>query len=79
MPKRSKCSLFGWKFALLYHKGSHGVWCELSLIIGQHGGEVVTAILHIAQGTNVGRKQGRDTDIHQRLSMWAAATLVVRV
>lgn len=62
-------NLLGSKFVLLNHKGPHRVWCMLSLTMGQHG---ATSIFHIGLGTNVGKKQHRrDTDIHQRLSMWA--------
>lgn len=44
----------------------------------QHGGEVIASILHIGLGTNMGEKTGhlRDTDIHQRLSMWAGPLAV---
>lgn len=75
VPKRSECLLFGLNF-VLQQRGPHGLWCELSLNLGQHRGGVIASI-HVGLGTNVGRKRHHiDTDIQQRRSMWAGPLAV---
>lgn len=46
--------------------------------MGQHGGEVITSIFHIGLGNECGEETGRsrDTDVRQRLSMWAGPLAV---
>ena len=41
------------KICSLHHRDLCGVWCKLSA-----WGEVITSMLHIGLGANMGRKQG---------------------